>query len=202
MMGCSPGDAECFAIESPVHQVTLTNAFYIGKTEVTQAQWQATMGSNPSYFGGQPNNPVEQVSWNMIQGFNTATSLRLPTEAEWEFACRAGTMTARYGVFDDIAWHDTNSGGATHAVATKLPNALGLYDTIGNDLEWCQDWYGPYASGGVTNPTGPTLELSVCCAAVIGTTTLSSAVRQNVTTTRRGSPARTNTDSASRVIRN
>ena len=65
-------------------------------------------------------------------------------------------MTARYGVFDDIAWHDTNSGGATHAVATKLPNALGLYDTIGNDLEWCQDWYGPYASGGVTNPTGPT----------------------------------------------
>ena len=92
----------------------------------------------------------------MIQGFNTVTSLRLPTEAEWEFACRAGTMTARYGVFDDIAWHDTNSGGATHAVATKLPNALGLYDTIGNDLEWCQDWYGPYASGSVTNPTGPT----------------------------------------------
>ena len=130
------------------------------------------------------------------------TSLRLPTEAEWEFACRAGTTTARYGVFDDIAWHDTNSGGATHAVATKLPNALGLYDTIGNDLEWCQDWYGPYASGGVTNPTGPTLELSVCCAAVIGTTTLSSAVRQNVTTTRRGSSARTNTASASRAIRN
>jgi formylglycine-generating enzyme required for sulfatase activity len=159
MMGCSPGDAECFAIESPVHQVTLTNAFYIGKTEVTQAQWVAKMGSNPSYFQGQsdsPSRPVEQVSWNMIQGFNTVTSLRLPTEAEWEFACRAGTMTARYGVFDDIAWHDTNSGGATHAVATKLPNALGLYDTIGNDLEWCQDWYGPYASGGVTNPTGPT----------------------------------------------
>ncbi|MCX5664656.1 MAG: SUMF1/EgtB/PvdO family nonheme iron enzyme [Planctomycetota bacterium] len=159
MMGCSPGDAECSGDESPTHQVTLTNAFYMGKTEVTQAQWQAKMGNNPSAFSGfsdSPSRPVEQVSWNMIQGFNTVTSLRLPTEAEWEFACRAGTTTARYGVFDDIAWHDTNSGGATHAVATKLPNALGLYDTIGNDLEWCQDWYGPYASGGVTNPTGPT----------------------------------------------
>jgi len=155
-MGCSPGDAECGSDESPVHQVTLTNAFYMGKTEVTQAQWQATMGSNPSYFSGQPNNPVEQVSWNMIQGFNTATGLRLPTEAEWEIACRAWTTTARYGVLEDIAWYDGNAGNTTHAVATKLPNALGLYDTIGNVWEWCQDWYEPYSSGSVTNPTGPT----------------------------------------------
>ena len=154
MMGCSPGDAECGA-ENPAHQVTLTNAFYMGKTEVTQAQWLAKMGSNPSAFSGQPNNPVENVSWNTIQSFNSATGLRLPTEAEWEFACRAGTTTARYGVVWDVAWYNDNSGGTTHAVATKLPNALGLYDTLGNVWEWCQDWYGPYSSGSVTNPTGP-----------------------------------------------
>ncbi len=160
MMGCSPGDAECDANESPVHQVTLTNAFYMGKTEVTQAQWQAKMGSNPSAFSGfsdSPSRPVEQVSWNMIQGFNTATSLRLPTEAEWEFACRAGTTTARYGVLNDVAWYNGNSSGRSHAVAGKLPNALGLYDTIGNIWESCQDWFGAdyYASSPLTNPVGP-----------------------------------------------
>ena len=159
MMGCSAGDTECSGDESPTHQVTLTNAFYMGKTEVTQAQWTAKMGSNPSAFSGfsdSPSRPVEQVSWNMIQGFNTATSLRLPTEAEWEFACRAGTTTARYGVLNDVSWYDGNAGPTTHAVATKLPNALGLYDTLGNVWEWCQDWYGLYSTGSVTNPTGPT----------------------------------------------
>jgi formylglycine-generating enzyme required for sulfatase activity len=158
MMGCSPGDAECEGNESPAHQVTLTNAFYLGKTEVTQAQWTAKMGSNPSSFSGfsdSPRRPVERVSWNMIQDFNTATSLRLPTEAEWEFACRAGTTTARYGVLNDIAWHNGNSGSTTHAVATRLPNALGLFDTLGNVWEWSHDWYEPYSSGSVTDPTGP-----------------------------------------------
>ena len=158
-MGCSPGDTDCYRDESPAHQVTLTNAFYMGKTEVTQAQWQAKMGSNPSSYSGfsdSPSRPVEQVSWNMIQGFNNATGLRLPTESEWEYACRAGTTTQRYGVLDDIAWYNGNPDGATHAVATKLPNAFGLYDTIGNVWEWCQDWNGPYSSGSVTNPTGPT----------------------------------------------
>ena len=158
MMGCSPGDTECIADESPIHQVTLTNAFYMGKTEVTQAQWQATMGSNPSYYGGQsdsPSRPVEQVSWNMIQGFNTATSLRLPTEAEWEFACRGGNLTSRYGPIDGIAWHLGNAGGQTHAVATKIPNALGFYDMIGNVWELNKDWFGAYAPGAVSNPTGP-----------------------------------------------
>ena len=160
-MGCSPGDADCRADESPAHQVTLTNAFYMGKTEVTQAQWQATMGSNPSFFvagNGYPGSfdrPVERVSWNMIQGFNTANGLRLPTEAEWEYACRAATTTASYGVLNDIAWYNGNAGGTTHAVATKLPNALGLYDTLGNVSEWCQDFYEPYSLGSVTNPTGP-----------------------------------------------
>ncbi len=157
MMGCSPGDAECGSDESPAHQVTLTNAFYMGKTEVTQAQWLAKMGSNPSAFDGQPNNPVEQVSWDTIQSFNSATGLRLPTEAEWEYACRAGTTTARYGVLEDIAWYYQNwTNFGTQPVATKLPNALGLYDTLGNVLEWCQDWYAPYSAGSVTNPTGPT----------------------------------------------
>ena len=158
-MGCSPEDTECLGDESPAHQVTLTNAVYMGKTEVTQAQWQAKMGSNPSYFQGQsdsPSRPVEQVSWDTIQNFNSATGLRLPTEAEWEYACRAGTTTQRYGVLDDIAWYNGNPDGATHAVATKLPNAFGLYDTIGNVWEWCQDWNGPYSSVSVTNPTGPT----------------------------------------------
>jgi formylglycine-generating enzyme required for sulfatase activity len=128
---------------------------------VTQAQWQAKMGSNPSYFvagneyPGSFDRPVEQVSWDTIQSFNSATGLRLPTEAEWEYACRAGTTTARYGVLNDIAWDESNSGSTTHAVATKLPNALGLYDTLGNVLEWCHDWYEPYSSASVTNPTGP-----------------------------------------------
>ena len=157
MMGCSPGDPECYENSSPAHQVMLTNAFYIGKTEVTQAQWTAKMESNPSFFVGKPNNPVEQVSWNMIQGFNTVTSLRLPTEAEWEFACRAGTTTMRYGEVNAIAWYWQNwTTYGTQPVAGKLPNAFGLYDTLGNVFEWNQDWYGVYSSGSVTNPAGPT----------------------------------------------
>ncbi len=162
MMGCSPGDADCLADESPAHQVTLTNAFYMGKTEVTQAQWQAKMGSNPSYFvagNGYPGSfdrPVESVSWSMIQDFNSATGLCLPTEAEWEYACRAGTTTARYGEVNAIAWYYQNlTNFGTQPVAGKLPNALGLYDTLGNVWEFCKDWYGPYSSVSVTNPTGP-----------------------------------------------
>ena len=163
-MGCSPGDAECGGDESPAHQVTLTNAFYMGKTEVTQAQWQAKMGSNPSYFvpangySSDTTKPVEGVSWDTIQSFNSATGLRLPTEAEWEYACRAGTTTARYGELNAIAWYYQNwTNYGTQPVATKLPNALGLYDTLGNVWEWCQDYLGPYSSESVTNPTGPAI---------------------------------------------
>ena len=158
--------------ESPTHQVTLTQAFYMGRYEVTQAQWTAMRWSNPSQFQGASypdaaSRPVERVSWNMIQGFNSATGLRLPTEAEWEYAYRAGTTTAFHsypaqptGFNDDtllgnIAWFYPAAGGHTHVVGGKFANALGLHDMAGNVYEWCQDWYGPYSSGSVTNPTGP-----------------------------------------------
>jgi formylglycine-generating enzyme required for sulfatase activity len=155
---------------TPVHTVTLTRAFYLGKTEVTQAQWQAKMGSNPSYFSGNANNPVENVSWNDIVGFNTATGLRLPSEAEWEYACRGGTTTAFHsmpgypngtndeGLLGNIAWYNSNSGITTHAVAGKAANAFGIYDMSGNVWEWCNDWYSDYSASNATDPAGP----SVC----------------------------------------
>jgi len=178
-MGCIMGSDSygCYSEEQPVHTVTLTNAYYLGRYEVTQAQWQAKMGSNPSYFTGQadsPSRPVEQVSWNMIQNFNSATGLRLPTEAEWEFACRAGTTTPFHsgpgfpngttndGLAGTIAWYNANAGNMTHAVGGLLANALGMHDMLGNVAELCSDWYGNYPAPRdastpvtVTNPTGP-----------------------------------------------
>jgi formylglycine-generating enzyme required for sulfatase activity len=175
--GCSESNVYfCWSGESPTHQVTLTNAFYLSRTELTQAQWTAKMGSNPSSFQSAssavpasevPNRPVERVSWNDIQPFCSSNGLRLPTEAEWEYAYRAGTTTAFHGsaanpggTNDDdqlgtIAWFDSNSGSQTRPVAGKAANGLGLYDMAGNVCEWCQDWYGTYASGAQTNPTGP-----------------------------------------------
>ena len=155
---------------TPVHTVTLTKAFYLGKTEVTQAQWQDKMGNNPSSFKGysdSPSRPVEGVSWNDIAGFNNATGLRLPSEAEWEYACRGNTTTAFHsmpgypnGTNDEslvgnIAWYHSNSGNTTHAVAGKAANAFGMYDMSGNVFEWCNDWYGSYAAGNATDPAGP-----------------------------------------------
>ena len=161
MMGCSPGDAECADDESPAHQVTLTNAFYMGKTEVTQAQWQAQMGYNPSYFQGQsdsPSRPVEQVSWNMSRDFITATGLRYPTEAEWELACRAGTTT-RFASGNDaelLAKYAVFQASGTGIGGHKMPNGWGLFDMHGNNWEWCQDRHAPFdAPNSVINPMGP-----------------------------------------------
>ena len=171
-MGCSPSTSwGCNPEENPVHTVTLTNAFYMARYEVTQAQWQAKMGWNPSYFSGyadSPSRPVEQVSWTTIQGFLSATGMRLPTEAEWEYSCRAGTTTAFHsgpgfpnGTNDDnlvggIAWYNPNSGSQTHVVGGKAGNALGLHDMSGNVWEWVSDWFGTYPSAAQVNPTGPT----------------------------------------------
>lgn len=149
--------------EKPAHSVTVSD-FYIGKYEVTQAQWRAVMGSNPSNFKGD-NLPVEQVSWNDIQKFitklNTMTgkTFRLPTEAEWEYAARGGNKSKGYkysgsNTLDNVAWYANNSSSKTHPVGQKQPNELGIYDMSGNVHEWCQDRYGKYDSEAQTNPMG------------------------------------------------
>ncbi len=166
------------------HQVTLTSDFYMQTTEVTQKQWRDVMGTSPSYFSACGDNcPVEKVSWYDVQTFITALNARgegtywLPTDAQWEYAARAGSTTAFYNGpitntgttpldpnLDAIGWYGGNSavtympnyyGQGTHPVAQKQPNAYGLYDMSGNVGEWCQDWYQNYSTASVTNPTGP-----------------------------------------------
>ena len=150
--------------EKPKHQVTLTNDYYIGKYEVTQALWQAVMGNNPSIFNCD-NLPVEYVSWDDCQEFIsklnriTGKTFRLPTEAEWEYAARGGNKSRGYQYsgsnnISDVAWYYNNSGSGTHTVGTKQANELGIYDMTGNVMEWCQDWYGRYSVSPQTNPTG------------------------------------------------
>ena len=148
------------------HRVQITKAFYLSAYEVTQDQYERVMGKNPSDDKG-ANKPVETVSWNDAVEFCRKLSAqegeeyRLPTEAEWEYACRAGTTTAYSFGYDayrlsDYAWYSENSGSTPHAVGLKLPNAWGLYDMYGNVLEWCQDWHGSYGKETVViDPTGP-----------------------------------------------
>jgi len=208
VMGMSPGDTEAVELdkffaekppkykysEQPAHEVTITKAFYLGRTEVTQEQWMKVMGENPSYFqkgsnaerdrviakyieegltkqeaqekaGAESNklltasNPVEKVSWDDCQKFCANTGMKLPTEAQWEYACRAGVLQPRYGELDQIAWYEKNSKSTTHPVAQKAPNALGFYDMIGNVWEWTNDWYEveyyKSCADGVVDPTGP-----------------------------------------------
>jgi formylglycine-generating enzyme required for sulfatase activity len=186
-MGRSESDQSgSLSDESPGHMVNLTNAFYLGRYEVTQAQWQARMGSNPSFFKSAsaqvpaervPNRPVEQVSWNQIAGsagFMVQTGMRLPTEAEWEYAYRAGTTTAFHGVAgylngtnDDtfvgsIAWYTSNSNGQTRPVGGKAANGFGVHDMAGNVFEWVSDWYSNsyYKSSPSQNPPGPASGIS------------------------------------------
>lgn len=172
--------------EKPRHEVTISKPFYLGKYQVTQEQWQAVMRGNPSYFKG-ARNPVDAVSWDDCMEFCKKLSakgglaLRLPTEAEWEYACRAGTSGpyAGTGELDEMGWFADNSGDnrldsqhiwntdsthyaerlvanrcRTHPVGQKHPNGWGLYDMHGNVYEWCADWYGAYSSNSETDPTG------------------------------------------------
>ena len=167
-MGCSSEAEDCADDEKPRHSATISQPFYLGKHEVTQAQWQSVMGSNPSKFKG-ADRPVDSVTWHDVQEFikklnakEGREAYRLPTEAEWEYAARAGSATAYCfgddaGQLGDYAWHQGNSGRETHPVGRKRANAWGLYDMHGNVGEWGQDWYGnAYESAGaVTDPQGP-----------------------------------------------
>ena len=156
--------------EKHVHKVNITKPFCLGKYEVTQEQWEAVMGNNPSAFKG-PKNPVEQVSWNDCRTFfdklnektgEQGSEFVLPTEAQWEYACRAGS-TSKFCFGDDenqlgeYAWYGKNSGGEAHPVGKKKPNAFGLYDMCGNVWEWCADyWTDYYAKSPADDPRGPT----------------------------------------------
>ena len=162
-MGSNSGEED----EKPVHAVTLS-AFNIGKYEVTQAQWKAVMGNNPSAFNDCDQCPVERVSWDDVQDFirklNTQTgkNYRLPTEAEWEYAAKGGKSSKGFTYsgsndLNSVAWNTDNSGSKTHIVGSKQANELGVYDMTGNIWELCSDWYGNYNSYSGTNPAGASL---------------------------------------------
>jgi formylglycine-generating enzyme required for sulfatase activity len=187
LMGSPREEQDRWDDEGPQTEVTIARDFFLGKFEVTQAQWRAVMGNNPSYLAGD-DYPVESVSWNDARDFAAALNahvsatgqgpalLRLPTEAEWEYACRADTTTRFFfgdapdcrddctdcaagflpGAQSEYMWYcGNNDPFGVKSVGGKLPNAFGLYDMHGNVWEWCQDWYGPHPGGSVTNPTGP-----------------------------------------------
>ncbi len=174
MVWCPPGE---FVMGSPEgeegrwpsetqHRVTLTQGFWMAKYPVTQAQWKSVMGNNPAHVQGD-DLPVESVSWEDCVGFcgKAGHGLRLPTEAEWEYACRAGRTGAFAGTgrLEEMGWYGENSGGMTHSVGKKQPNAWGLYDMHGNVEEWCADcayWMDDYPSGAATDPSGPASGLS------------------------------------------
>ena len=156
-------DASAYQIESPVHQVSISS-YAIGKFEVTQAQWNAAMGNNPSNIQGE-NLPVENVTWEEVQAFisilneKSGLNYRLPTEAEWEFAAKGGNKSEEFdysgnSVLSACGWYYSNSEATTHEVGSKIPNELGIYDMSGNVREWCNDWFGYYYSSMEDNPQG------------------------------------------------
>ena len=170
-MGCT--DDECREDEEPAHQVTLSS-YYIGKYPVTQAQWKAVIGSNPSHHNGCNDCPVEEVSWEDAQEFInklnelTGKNYRLPTEAEWEYAARGGNKSQGYKYsgsndINEVAWYYENSEGTPHPIGTKVPNELDIYDMSGNVFEWCNDWYATYTEDAQVNPQGSTEGLERVC---------------------------------------
>ncbi len=170
LMGSPDAEKGGFALAKPQHRVRITRPFYLGKYLVTQEQWEAVMGSNPSEFKG-PKNPVDSAGWEDCREFlkrlnekfaDAAVKFSLPTEAQWEYACRAGSKTKYYYGDDparlaEFAWFYDNSEGKTHPVGEKKPNAWGLYDMHGNLFQWCADWYGDdyYKSSPESDPCGP-----------------------------------------------
>ncbi|MBM4106765.1 MAG: hypothetical protein FJ257_10885 [Phycisphaerae bacterium] len=150
--------AASFPNERPTRQVTISKPFYLGANELTQSRWVAVMGTNPSAFADREDammRPVEQVSVPDVQAFLAKTGLRLPTEAEWEYACRGGTTGPLYGELSEIAWYWPMCRRETHEVGGKRANAFGLHDMIGNVSEWVADWHAPYPPGDVVDPGGP-----------------------------------------------
>ncbi len=172
-MGCGSWSSECYDEEKPVHTVRV-NGFWLGKFEVTQGQWKKVMGNNPSRLKRGDNYPVESVSWNDAKKFISKLNalsfakFRLPTEAEWEYAARSGGKPEKFAGgnsmndVDRVAWYEGNSGNGTHAVGTKAPNGLGLYDMSGNVWEWCEDVYSgsAYSFHQKDNPVYATNEKS------------------------------------------
>jgi formylglycine-generating enzyme required for sulfatase activity len=169
-MGSAADERGRQANEGPQTQVTISKPFWLGATEVTQQQWEALMGSNPSHHKKDAQHPVEMVSWAQAAEFCLKLTDReraagripegytyaLPTEAQWEYACRAGTTGPHHGKIDDVAWYfKATEGEVTNPVGRKQPNAWGIFDMHGNVWEWCADWFGPYAGGRQVDPRGP-----------------------------------------------
>lgn len=170
LMGSPPDEPARDKAEGPQRRITLSDGYWLGRTEVTQAQYAAVTGTNPSRFvAAGPDAPVERVSWLEAMAFCEKLTAReqaadrlppgwrysLPTEAQWEYACRAGTTAAYAGPIEAMAWHEGNSDGTTHPVAQLRPNAWGFHDMSGNVLEWCRDWFGLYTGTAASDPTGP-----------------------------------------------
>jgi formylglycine-generating enzyme required for sulfatase activity len=181
LMGADPDDKDAIRDERPRRRVVISRPFRMMIYPVTQELYEKVVGKNPSHFRGDGRLPVDMVYWIDAVAFcnalseklgltaayvieagevtwdRTANGYRLPTEAEWEYACRAGTVGARYGDIDDVAWYSKNSGGKSHVVGQKAPNAWGLHDLLGNVWEWCWDWYdeNSYSTDPENDPQGP-----------------------------------------------